>query len=116
MDMVRWKHSASLAAGAWLVASSWALGALQPLLTLAANAMVVAAAVIVFWALARVVQLPWRGRHTLLLSAWALAAAVALEHTASAVALILVGFVTLALSARGILVHEEQSRRRNRRG
>jgi hypothetical protein len=116
MDTRRWKHCASLTAGAWLVASSWAFGALQPPLTLAAKAMVVGAAFIVFWTLARVLQLRWRGRHTLLLGAWAVAAAVALEHTASAVALILVGFVALALSARGILIHEEQSRRRDRRG
>jgi hypothetical protein len=115
MDTMRWQHCASLAAGAWLIASSWALSALHPPLTLAGIAMVLGAAFIVFWGLAKILQLRWRGRHTLLLAAWALAAAVSLELARSAVPLILLGFVALALSAWAILIHKEQGRRRTRR-
>jgi hypothetical protein len=113
---MRWQHCASLAAGAWLIASSWALSPLHPPLTLAAIAMVLGAAFIVFWVWAKVLQLRGRGRHTLLLAAWALAAAVSLELARSAVPLILLGFVALALSAWAILIHKEQGRRRTRRG
>jgi hypothetical protein len=78
--------------------------------------MVLGAAFIVFWGLAKVLQLRWRGRHTLLLAAWVLAAAVSVELARSAVPLILVGFVALALCAWAIVIHEEQSHRRTRRG
>jgi hypothetical protein len=116
MDTMRWQHCAGLAAGAWLIASAWALDPLHPPPTLAAIAMVLGVAFIVFWVLAKVLQLRWRGRHTVLLAAWTLAATVALELARSAVPLILVGFGALALSAWVILIHKEQSRRRTRRG
>jgi hypothetical protein len=73
--------------------SSWALSPLSPPLTLAANAMVVAAAFIVFWVFTKVLQLRWRERHSLLLGAWAFAAALVLALIRSALPLILVGWI-----------------------
>lgn len=117
MKTMRWESFASLAVGAWLVTSSWALNAVHPPSTTAVIAMVGGAALIVLVVLVEVLRLRWTHWHALLLSVWACTALAALEFTSSVVTLLLVGFVALAIAAWAIATDQETRQRKGvRRG
>jgi xanthine/uracil/vitamin C permease (AzgA family) len=114
MDTMRWQHCLGLAAGAWLMSSSWALNALRPPLAPAVNGIVTVAALIVF-GVVQILGLRARPRQALLLSAWAFLAILLLELTSGAVSLILVGFIALATAAWAILIEKEKRQRQRPR-
>jgi hypothetical protein len=89
MRPMRWEHCTSLAAGGWLVSSSWMFRGGDPSFAPAVNAVVVTGGALTIFAVAtRVLRLPWGGWATLLLSAWALLAVRLLERTPTATPLI----------------------------
>ena len=108
-------HWMSLAAGGWFVSSSWMLRGGDPSFIPAVNAVVVVGGALTIFAVAtRVLRLPWGGSATLLLSAWAFLAVRLLELTPTATPLILIGAVTLGVSAWAILSREQDRRQRGR--
>jgi hypothetical protein len=79
-----------------------------------ANAVVVAAALVVFATLAVVLRLGWSGSATWLVGAWALAASALLRAAHAFMPVLLLGLVALAICG-GLVRSTQGSRSRRRR-
>lgn len=116
MVTMRWQQCVGMAAAAWLLlgsalASAGRWGLPVPFAPMA-NAIVVAAALIVFATLALALRLNWNGWATLSIGAWALATLSMLRATRGWVAVLLFGLVALALCG-GLLTSAPPWRRRD---
>lgn len=112
MKTMRWTHCVGLAAATWLLLACTGFWDFKVGFAPMADAVIVAVALAVFATFALVLRLNWNGWATLLLAAWAAAAASILDATHALMPMLSTALVGLDLCTWRLVTARPPRRRR----